>query len=153
MDIYNEIKYVSKIIGIELNPLPILYENTTTIYHDDVIDNCITYRILQRNDIFVYLYTETKYPEHTRYSEIKTKKDVYDIFIEFVKDSYYDSPILFSNLKRIIENNTDFESYYNKHPTYFYMGLYKSDGSDDLKRVYVRRNKEECYNEYITEMK
>ena len=145
----NTITHLSNILGLELSPPPNIYNYSTKIYIDDILDNYIQYKIMKIDNAFFYSYTESKYIEKTKYYELKNVKDVHDIFINFVRDSYYDSPILFCNLERVVDNN--FEEHYEKHRGYFYMGTYKNRNSDDLKLIYVRKNKKEVCYEYIVE--
>lgn len=152
MDIYKIIQDVSNILGLSIKEPPVIYEDETTEYLHDSLQRSTKYKIIKENDKFIYLVHITDLNKYRCESmKISTIKNVYDIFVGFVSDSYYDSPIRFRNLKRQEETNDSFLLHYQKHPTYFYMGRYQKEASAEYVRVYVRRNTDECYNEYITE--
>ena len=136
---YSHIMEISNILGIELCNAPLLYEYKITTLNGNVIDSVIHHKIHKIKDMITYTLETTE--RTTKIVELKTMKQVNDIFCNFIRDSYYDSPILFNNLKKIEDD--EFIDFYKKKPSYFYMGLYKNDSSRDLYRVYVRRNKEE----------
>ena len=150
-DIYSIITDIAKIIGININETGIIYEYeiVTKIY--DKIDNIVCHQIHKEKDKITYI---KKFTEHNvtekEYFILKSIKDVYDTFNIFINDSYYDSPILFKNLQRVKQEETHFLKHYKNKPGYFYMGLY-TNNNDDEYHIYVKKNKEENYNEYIVE--
>lgn len=149
MSVYEHIINIADILGIELCQPPLIYEyKITTYYYDDIVS--IIHHQIQKigNDITYVLKTSENDTITEKSVELKSIRLVNDIFCNFVRDSYYDSPILFNNLKKIEEDNDTFINYYRAKPGYFYMGVYKSDGCDRLNRVYVKRNKDKYYNEY-----
>lgn len=152
MDIYEIIQSVSDMLGININQPPIVYEDETKEYCYDKLKINIKHQIIKDNDKFIYLLHAKELGKY-RYDSmiLNDTKDVYNVFIRFIRDSYYDSPVKFNNWRRHEEHNDNFLLHYQKHPTYFYMGLYSNNNLDDFYRVYVKRNKEEMYNEYITE--
>lgn len=111
----------------------------------------ITYQIHKEKDKITYIKKITKNNVTRKlFLTLKSIKDVYDIFTLFINDSYYDSPILFNNLQRLNQEETDFIKHYKNKPGYFYMGLYTND-NDKRYHLYVKNNEEENYNEYIIE--
>ena len=153
--LYGYINEVSNILGICINHTNsiCLYEDVTSHVYNDVCTESFHEKILNINgSIHFKRYVERRGRiEELEYTEICTIQDVNNIFTRFIKDSYYDSPILFGGLHKIDEPMSEFTRIYLKHPTYFYMGKYGNDTSTEYTRIYVRRNTEECYNEYITE--
>lgn len=151
MDIYNIILDVAKIIGIHLNKTPIIYEYKiiTKIY--DNVESIVYHQIHKEKNKITYIKKITKNNmTEKHYFILKSIKDVCDTFSIFINDSYYDSPILFNNLQRVNQEETHFIKHYKNKPGYFYMGLYTND-NDEQFHLYVKKNEEENYNEYIME--
>ena len=40
---------------------------------------------------------------------LTTTKAIHDVFYRFVRDSYYDSPILYNSMERLWEDRTSFQ--------------------------------------------
>lgn len=76
---------------------------------------------------------------------IENLKIASDIIQTFVKDSYYDSPIKFLNMKKIDESYEEFLENYKKYDDYFYMGIFNSKSTKS--RIYVKYI--DNYNNYI----
>lgn len=154
--LYEYIVNVSDILGIHITPpdTPCLYEDVTKYIENEVCTKSFHEKILYINgSIHFKRYVEhCDYTEELEYKEIRTIQDVHNVFARFIKDSYYDSPILYNGLIKADEPMSEFTIAYLKHPTYFYMGKYENPTSSECVRVYVRRNMEECYNEYTTEV-
>lgn len=152
MDIYKIIQNVSDMLGISIKEPPIVYEGDTSQYWYDTLEKSTKYKIIKENERFIYV-VHTRESDKYRCESVKLSliKDVYDVFVGFISDSYYDSPIRYHNWKRQHENNDSFLLHYQKYPTYFYMGLYRDDDSNEFHRVYVKRMKQEMYNKYITQ--
>lgn len=146
MNICSHITDIAGILGIELSKPPLIYEYKITRFDGNRIDSVIHHKIYKKGGVVSYTLEMTGDRMSVESVELKTIKQVNDVFCNFIRDSYYDSPILFSNLKKV--DDDEFIDYYGRKPLYFYMGLYKNDNSGDLCRVYVRRNMDECYNEY-----
>lgn len=145
-EIYDHIINISKILDIRLYNKPLIYDYKITHMKDNDIVSIIHHMIYKRGNIITY---ELKIKgKETTYKniELKTIKQVNDIFCNFIRDSYYDSPILFNNLKK--KEDVKFKDFYKKKPSYFYMGLYENN-NNEISRIYVRKNREECYNEYL----
>lgn len=152
MELYKTIQDIGNILDININQPPILYENEIDEYSHDTLKRKMTQRIIKNNDDIIYLLHTKELGNYYCDSRIlKDVKDVYDIFVQFIRDSYYDSPVKFNNWKRCIEKNDNFLLKFNKHPKHFYMGLYCNHDLTEFYRVYIRKNKEDLYNEYITE--
>lgn len=104
MDIYKIIQDVGDILGISITQPPIVYEDETNEYDNDTLKRSIKYKIVKENEDFVYLVHDRGLGKYRCDSMIlNTTKDVHDVFVQFIRDSYYDSPIRFNNWKRHIE--------------------------------------------------
>jgi hypothetical protein len=152
---YDYIFHISKILGIHINPphYECLYEDYTRFVDDDIWKETYHTKILNSNG-HLYFKRYVDSPNGVKeldYSEIHSIQDVHNIFVEFVKDTYYDSPILYYNLTRQVETSKGFTRHYNRYPTYFYMGTYGKDIHSKYIRAYDNKNTEDYYYDYITE--
>jgi len=147
MDIYEIMQSVSDMLGININRPPIVYEDETNEYNNDTLKRSIKHQIIKDHNNFIYLLHTKELGKYRCESMIlNDTKDVYNVFVRFIRDSYYDSPIKFNNWRRHEEHNDSFLLHYRKHPKYFYMGLYSDNRLDEFYRVYIRKKKEDMYN-------
>ena len=87
---------------------------------------------------------------------LKSKQDISDSFADIINSSYmisyYDSIILYNNMKKIQESEESFNLNYYSKTGYYYMGQYKADENeiDTTLKIYLRKNTEEGYFDMIS---
>ena len=152
--LYKYIYKVSDILGLNINPpdSEYIFKDYTKYYENDIWIETFHQQVLNKNNILVfqkYLERPSGIYELQNY-DINSEQDIHNIYTKFIKDSYYDSPINFLNLKKYDETESEFKKVYNNNQTYFYMGKYFQQSTSSFLRIYVRHNKDQVCNEYIS---
>lgn len=138
----DESKISNKII-IEYNKLNKIIYNYKLIVIYETHKRDISHYVLVKTQNNLFQYQEWKGNTPTNLSikkivNIESIIDANNIITSFVKDSYYNSPINFCNMKKLSEDKENFDDNYKKYDKFYYMGLYSKYDKEVIK-MYVKK--------------